>query len=172
MILAFLIDKITKSIEDAATGKNLDTDIVTLLSMDIKFILKKDGWKFNWKTELKYKGRQLFKLVIKEDVIIQGLISLQVMENYIEMHLIETAPHNYGHSKKYLGVAGNLVAFACKISFDAGFEGFVSFTAKTDLIQHYKDTLGAELIYKNRMTISTIPAKKLVNSYFKNYFNG
>lgn len=65
-------------------------------------------------------------MVLKGDDAIQGLISLERAENYIEMHLIETAPHNFGMAKKYAGVAGNLVAFACKISFDLGFEGYGS----------------------------------------------
>lgn len=76
----------------------------------------------------------MYKLVVKGDGSIQGLISLQPVENYIDMHLIEKAPNNYGRSKKFLGVAGNLVAFACKMSFELGFEGFVGFTAKTQLI--------------------------------------
>jgi len=168
----FFIDKITNSIEDADTGKSLDTDMIPVKADDLKSILKKSGWRFNWKSEFKYTNRQLYKLVIQEEIVIQGLISLQPMENFIEMHLIETAPHNYGHSKKYRGVAGNLVAFACKMSFNLGFEGYVAFKAKTGLIQHYADTLGAEPIFKDRMTISTIPAKKLVNSYYKSYFNG
>ncbi len=85
------------------------------------------------------------------------------------MHLIETAPHNYGKTKHYLGVAGNLVAFACKMSYDFGFDGFVAFTAKTQLIDHYIETLGAELLFRNRMSISGYAAKKLVNSYYKKY---
>jgi len=64
------------------------------------------------------------------------------------------------------------VAFACKMSFDFGFNGFVAFTAKTSLAKHYEDTLGAVLIFKTRMMIATEPAKKLVNSYYKNYFDG
>jgi hypothetical protein len=163
----FLIDKITKSIEDTAIGNSHETDVLTLSSRDLKFVLKKYGWRFNWKTEAKYPDRQLYKLVIKADETIQGLISLQVIENYIEMHLIEVAPHNYGKTKKYMGVAGNLVAFACKMSFELGFEGFVAFTAKTQLIQHYIDSLGATLIFRNRMSISGNAAEKLVNSYYK-----
>lgn len=61
---------------------------------------------------------------------IQGLLSLEVMEGYVEMHLIEIAPHNYGKGKKYAGGAANLVAFTCNLSFTWGFEGFVSFRAK------------------------------------------
>ena len=114
----------------------------------------------------------MYKILVKSDTTIQGLISLQCIENYIELHLIETAPHNFGESKRYIGVPGNLVAFACKMSFDNGFEGFVAFRAKTQLIQHYIDTLGAELIFKDRMCISGNSAKKLVNSYYKNYLGG
>jgi hypothetical protein len=169
---SFYIDKITNSIEDAVTGKSLDTEVQPLLLVDFKTILKKNGWRFNWKMECKYGERQVYKLVITGDGCIQGLLSLQPAENYVEMHLIETAPHNYGHLKKYVGVPGNLVAFACKLSFDFGFEGFVGFTAKTQLIKHYADTLGAELIFKNRMSISGNSAKKLVNSYYKNYLDG
>ncbi len=161
---SFYIDKITNSIEDSVTDKSHDTETILLTPEDLKTILKKDGWRFNWKTEFNHKDRQLYKLVMKGDKTIQGLISLQPLENYIEMYLIETAPHNYGKSKKYIGVAGNLVAFACKMSFDLGFEGFVGFTAKTQLIQHYINTLGAELIFRERLSISGVSAKKLVNS--------
>jgi len=103
------------------------------------------------------------------------LISLEPVTDqlYIEMHLIENAPHNLGATKKFAGVAANLVAFASKMSFDLGFEGFVAFTAKTDLIDHYSETLGAQSIYSSeRMAIFTQAAKNLVNSYYKNYFNG
>ncbi len=71
-------------------------------------MLPKKGWWFTWKTEFKFQVRQLYKIVIKGDQIIQGLLSLQVAENYIEMHLIETTPHSYGKSKQYIGVPGNL----------------------------------------------------------------
>ena len=73
--------------------------------------------------------------------------------------------------KKYLGVAGNLVAFVCKVSFDLGFKGFVAFTAKTKLITHYQESLGAEVLFKNRMAVATLAARKLVNSYYEGYFN-
>ncbi len=165
---AFYIDKITNSIEDALTWKSFETRVDRVRAPDLRGILKKNGWRFNWEMEMTFPGRQLYKLLIKDDTRIQGLISLQAVENYIEMHLIETAPHNFGHLKKYAGVAGNLVAFACKTSFEASFEGFVAFTAKTQLIQHYIDTLGAQLIFKNRMSLSGNSAKNLVNSYFKN----
>ena len=39
------------------------------------------------------------------------------------MDLFESAPFNIGKHKIYEGVAGNLVAYDCKISFQTGFEG-------------------------------------------------
>ena len=83
------------------------------------------------------------------------------------MQLIESAPFNLGKNKLYEGVPGNLVAFACKISFQYGFEGFVSFTAKTKLIEHYERTLGAYHFGNHLMIIQYSVAQQLINKYFK-----
>ena len=58
------------------------------------------------------------------------------------MHLLESAPFNKGKTKMYAGVPGNLVAYACKLSFQRGHEGNVSFF-KTQLVQHYIESLVA-----------------------------
>jgi hypothetical protein len=170
----FFIDKITNSIEEITSGESFETDIIPVTLQEIKRVHKKDGWFFNWKNEFNKPRRQLYKLVLQGEAMIQGLMSLEpiVNQSYIEMHLIENAPHNFGPNKQFTGVAGNLVAFACKMSFDMGYEGFVAFTAKTDLVDHYIATLGAQLIYTHdRMGIFTPDAKKLVNSYYKKYFD-
>jgi hypothetical protein len=58
------------------------------------------------------------------------------------------------------------------MSFELGFDGFVGFTAKTSLVDHYSTTLGARLLMgNNKMGIFTPEAKKLVNSYYRNYFD-
>jgi len=166
----FIIDKITNSIEDSKTGRSYETLIIPVTNEDIKGILKKNGWQFNWKKEYRVFGHQLFKLVIAGDTEIQGLISLQEVDadRYIEMHLIESAPHNFGRNKRYLGVPANMVAFACKKSFELGYDGFAAFNAKTKLVGHYTKTLGAQLVMgNNRMVIFPMQARFLVNSYFK-----
>ena len=96
------------------------------------------------------------------------------MVNHLwELYLIEAAPHNFGRNKKYDGAPISLVAFACMMSFKLGFEGVVAFFAKTKLIEHYENTLGAESIFgNNRMAIFSSAAKKLVNSCYKDFFNG
>ena len=100
--------------------------------------------------------------------VIQGLVSLTERDDHVYMHLIESAPFNLGKNKVYIGVPGNLIAFACKISFHRGFEGYVSFTAKTRLIEHYKKTLGAISVGGQLMIINTDAALKLIDKYFKN----
>lgn len=169
----FIIDKITNSIEERSSGKSLATDIIPVTVQEIQAIHKKDGWFFNWRQEYKIQNRQLYKLVLSGDEKIQGLVSLEPHPSqlFIEMHLIESAPHNYAKRKKYLGVPANLVAFVCKLSFEMGFDGFVAFKAKTKLKEHYIETLGAQdLGMDDRMAIFTPEAKKLVNSYYKDFF--
>ena len=85
------------------------------------------------------------------------------------MELIESAKFNKGKSKLYRGVAGNLVAFACKLSFEKKYEGVVSFIAKTQLIKHYQESLGAKLFSDNRMYIDSKEAYQLTKKYIKNF---
>lgn len=78
------------------------------------------------------------------------------------------APHNFGSKKEYYNVARSLVAFACKYSFELGFDGSVIFLAKTVLIRHYENKFGAMLLRRpNRMGIFGERARYLVNSYYK-----
>jgi len=83
------------------------------------------------------------------------------------MHLVESAPFNKGKAKMYSGVLGNLVAFACKLSFQRGYEGNVSFLSKSQLIEHYEKTLGAFHFGGRIMIIDTQAALKLINKYFR-----
>lgn len=83
------------------------------------------------------------------------------------MHLVESAPFNKGKTKVYAGVPGNLVAFACKLSFQRGHDGNVSFIAKTQLINHYEKSLGAIHFGGRVMIIETKSALQLINKYFK-----
>jgi len=103
---------------------------------------------------------------VNNQSIIQGLISLEIKLDHVYMHLVESAPFNKGKNKVYAGVPGNLVAFACKLSFQRGHEGNVSFFSKTQLVQHYIDTLGAMHFGGRVMIIDTIAALKLINKYF------
>ena len=84
------------------------------------------------------------------------------------MHLVESAPFNKGKEKIYSGVPGNLVAYACKLSFQRGHDGNVAFISKTQLIDHYVETLGAIHLGGRLMIINTNAALKLINRYYSN----
>ena len=166
--LDFEIDKLTRSIENVVTGDSFPTEISYLTKVDLKTVVKKNGWGFDWKKELNQAEREVYKLTILNNPnIIQGLLSLSIEEDHVYLHLIESAPFNKGKEKVYFGVPGNLVAFACRLSFQRGFDGFVSFHAKTRLINHYKQSLGAFHFGGNLMIINTGAANKLIEKYFK-----
>ncbi|MBO0932756.1 hypothetical protein [Fibrella aquatilis] len=164
----FLIDKLTNSIENAITGDSFPTEITLVSLADLKKVTKKNGWLFNWKHEHKQPQRAVYKLTIQGNpTIVQGLICLEIKFDHVYMHLVENAPFNKGQTKIYAGVAGNLVAFACKQAFENGFEGNVSFISKTQLVDHYEKTLGAFHFGGRVMIIETRAALKLINRYFK-----
>jgi hypothetical protein len=136
---------------------------------DLKSITKKKGWLFNWRQELGFPERDVFKLtIVNNENIVQGLISLEVKIDHVFMHLVESAPFNKGKEKIYAGVPGNLVAFACKLSFQRGQDGNVAFISKTQLIDHYIETLGAVHFGGRLMIINNNAALKLINRYYSN----
>jgi hypothetical protein len=65
----------------------------------------------------------------------------------------------------YAGVGKCMIAFCCKVSFDLGFEGYITFEAKNRLMPYYT-RYGATKIGGLRMAIATGEAKKLVDLYF------
>lgn len=167
--LDFIIDKLTNSIENVVTGDSFATDITLIALAELKTVSRKNSWQFDWKLEFKQPQRDVYKLtIVNNQSIIQGLISLEIKSDHVYMHLVESAPFNKGKAKVYAGVPGNLVAFACKLSFQRGHDGNVSFFSKTQLIQHYVDTLGAKHIGGRIMIIDTIAALKLIKKYFPN----
>lgn len=164
----FIVDKLTDSILNTISGDSFETQVSTLKKSDLKTVLKKNGWKFNWKTEFDDLKKEVYKLtIINNSSIIQGLLSLKIEQDHIFMTLLESAPFNIGKNKLYEGVPGNLVAFACKLSFQRGYDGYVAFDAKTQLIKHYQESLGAIHFRNQRMIIDSRAAEFLVNKYFK-----
>ena len=158
------IDKLTNSIVNVISGDILQTEFHKVNKKEIR---KKD-WLFNWHRELKNDKVNVYKMTIKDNLlIIQGLLSFIVGDGFIFVNLAESAKFNRGKGKIYEGVGGNMFAFACKKSMDMGFGGYVSFIAKTALIAYYRKTLGAEPTSGQRMYIGKESAEKLVKQYFK-----
>lgn len=167
-LLDFKIDKLTDSILNRISGDSFRTEISLVTKSDLKIVTKSKGWLFDWKYEFNQIDREVYKLTILDNPdIVQGLMSLAVKSDHVYMYLLESAQFNIGRNKIYEGIPGNLVAFACKLSFQRGGEGFVSFESKTKLIDHYVNSLGAFHFGGQLMVIDTICAKRLVDKYFK-----
>ncbi len=165
---SFIIDKLTDSILNTISGDSFQTEVNKLTTIDIINITKKNNWKFDWKSEFNDIQKEVYKLsIVNNSKIIQGLLSITIEKDHVFMNLLESAPFNIGKNKLYEGVAGNLVAFACKLSFQKGFDGYVAFTSKTNLIKHYEENLGAYHFKNQRMILEPIASKKLVEKYFK-----
>lgn len=117
-----------------------------------------------WAKERRHQSDKL--TIVNNTDIIQGLISIEDKGDHIFVNLIENAPFNIGKQKLYEGVPGNLFAFACKLSWDNGNQGFVSFISKTKLMEHYNKILGAVNVFDQRMVIEPREALKLIKKYF------
>ncbi len=167
--LDFEIDELTNSITNALTGEVFETKIIRLVNKDSHQI-KKANWVFDWHKELKDHAKGIYKLTTEHNpFVIHGLICLSDENDHVFMHLIENAKFNKGANKFYKGVAANMVAFGCKLSFEKGYDGVVAFVAKSHLVEHYKLTLGAKQVSTNRMFIDTKEAIVLIQLYFKDF---
>jgi hypothetical protein len=161
------VDRLTNSIVNTISGDSFPTDVHPVSKADLKATTKKSGWLFNWTGESKLTNRKIFKLTIRNNPeIVQGLLSISDNNDHYYLHLIESAPFNVGKNKLYEGVPGNLFAFTCKSSWDKGYQGFVSFTSKTRLIEHYEKALGATHVDGHKMVIFPQEALKLIKKYF------
>lgn len=161
------IDKLTRSLENALTGESFPTEVRPL---SVAAARKLKGWAFEWSREAATAGRQVHQLTtVDNPSIIQGLISLEARPGNVFMHLVESANFNKGSNKAYLGVLGNLVAFACRWSFELSYEGFVSFDSKTALKAHYKKVLGAQELGGLGMYLGTPAATVLVKKYYPGF---
>jgi hypothetical protein len=130
------------------------------------------NWLFDWsKTEKK--GYKILALYVEGDNRIQGAISIR--ENpqnmSIEIDIVESAPFNSSYNKKvkdkeYNEVGICLFTEVCKRSFDLGYDGYVEFIAKSNLVKYYMDNMRAIPIDTQRMYINSSGAKWLMEKYY------
>ena len=155
------IDKFTNCLEDKKTGKEINTEIKPYKpkSKDLQ------GWKFDWTKET---DSNISALYLENDKVIQGLIAtrLDSSSNAVYVKLVETAPHNYGKDGEYAGVGAHLFAHACKEAKDNNFTA-VYFDSKTKLKDHYAKTLGATVLFGDRMIIEHEAFNYLIKKYYK-----
>lgn len=62
--LDFEVDRLTNSIQNTISRDSFPTDVSRLIKTDLRQITKKNGWVFNWKTELDDNTKEVYKLTI------------------------------------------------------------------------------------------------------------
>lgn len=109
--------------------------------MDFKELGVQRYW-FSWRKEKQYDIR---KLTIEGTEDILGLMSLNFIdeEKRVEIRLLACSRENVGIEKKFSGIAGCLIAYACRLAIirypDAP---CVSLVPKTRLRKYYMETYG------------------------------
>jgi len=152
---------------DTSSNQLVKAEIIPL-SNKVDVPLKKNGWNFNWRLLTKQNNAQTYVLkLINKPKTVEGALQLRVENGMMIMDVLEIAPHNIGKNKRYDYVAGVLIAYACRESFklESNYKGFLTFVAKTKLIEWYKKKYGAELALGQRMFIDWENGQKLIKKY-------
>ncbi len=124
------------NIVEVLTGITYQIDILPVDESDYK-LLKKDRYFFSWKEE---KYQEVYKLVIKGQEDILGLVSIERIPSEWRIHirLITVSIENKGNEKVYERIAGNLITHVAKISVEEfGEKACVSLKPKSAIAQHY-----------------------------------
>lgn len=164
------IDGMTNCLVNRNTGKECDTQYRLISKTITKADAEKmneEGWLFDWSIPHS-NGYEIYELLLKNTNERQGLIALKHIRDQLYTHvdIVESAPHNLGSKGIYQGVGAHLFAIACKLSWDVGNEGFVQFKAKSNLVEHYRDTLNAQNIDEQNMYLDSFAALNLIKKYF------
>lgn len=124
-------------IKSIASGRGKAITVKETVAEDFKFLTKK-RFSFIWKTFRN--STTVFKLQIagEDDILgVMGLIDWPE-EKRIEIKLLASSKENIGKQKMYDGIAGCLIAFACRLAVHKyGPDACVSLVPKTELIKHY-----------------------------------
>lgn len=161
------IDRFTQCLVDAETGALIDTTFSRISKQETR---KLKNWAFDW-NDPALSQDEIYKLTVAGQDIVEGLIALQYLERdrAVYVHIAESAPHNRGVNKRYIGVGGHLFAIAAQKSLDAGFGGFFFMDAKNlELVHHYQKTLGAIWLgmpHEYRMLVEEDAAARLLGMY-------
>jgi len=153
-------------VRDLKTDRLLWIVIQYTTKNEINSVKKEFG--FEWSKLIKQADSKSYslKLVDKTNDVL-GLLHLINNQGMLIMNLVEVSKNNMGRKKRYDYVAGCLIAFACKLSFEieSNYKGFLTFNAKSELIELYKSKYYAKQINGQRMYIEPEYGVKLINEY-------
>ncbi|HYV93746.1 MAG TPA: hypothetical protein VE978_18365 [Chitinophagales bacterium] len=145
-------------ITNLITGERVRCTIEKASREDV--LRSKKNFTFDWIKELS--RASVFKIISEENPeIVQAFFSFKIDDDFIYMSLLERA--NYKSLKVYDGITELAFGFVCKMSFEKGFDGYVSFQPKTVLAGYYQQLLNARSIGgSQQMYLNTEAAEKLL----------
>lgn len=113
----------------------VQAEITKATKKDIKMISKAKTFVFDWRIYERSDEYEIFKLCIEETKEILGLMCLKDWpergHKYVEVVTLELRSDQIGRRKKYTRMAGCLFAFAARVSFQKGHDGWLMLIAKT-----------------------------------------
>lgn len=122
--------------------------IFTEMTKDDSEVTVKDPlWQSNW-TNSTLKKHKRFSLKT-EDKELVALAAYEIKKELVHVRIVYMESHPDSNptltkDRKYIGIGRVLIAFGIKLSVDCGFEGNVTFEAKTpELAKHYERDFGA-----------------------------
>lgn len=148
-MFTFFVDEITPCLVDNKTGDIVETEVIRIRRKSfLKKYNKNNGWYTNWSSELDQ--NEVYALVVKGTVDIQGLISLRLDSESKEVYASwgcvapESNRQIAGDEVRYRGIGGHLFAIVCDKSVEYGKDGrFYGFAANEKLLEHYIDVFNA-----------------------------
>lgn len=173
--IEIVIDEITPCLKDSTNGAYVDTNyeiIKTISSRTALEMQKYENWKFNW-SDPDLQDCIIYALYVVGSKVTQGLIACREYKDfgetkgYIEVALAEANPKNVGNDGRYKGVGAHLFSIAGRLSYELGYDGIVTFISKSDLVDHYINTLHAEVLFDRNMQLTTEASKFLMDIYDK-----
>ncbi|BDS15172.1 hypothetical protein [Aureispira anguillae] len=121
---------------NTCTGDEFKGEIEKLKTSEVKKLKEDKNFEFDWSREVE---NDVYRIKREKEDETLGLMSISDFphEKRIHIHLLEASKENVGKGKKFKNIAGNLIAFACKVAFKKGYDGFVSLLPKSKLVAHY-----------------------------------
>lgn len=143
------IDELTPCLKDTITGDLIPTEVTQIVRKSfLKKFSKDNGWYVDW-VSLLDEGCEVYALVLKGTVDIQGMIAIKRDDDAKALYMAwaVAAPYNNPQltdSVKYQGIGGHLFAIAADKSYEYGYDGFMyGFAANEQLLKHYIERFDA-----------------------------
>ncbi len=147
------------------TGEKFEGIIEKISAVQVKKLKGNKNFIFDWSLE---EGNEVYRIRRAEQEEFLGLISLIDVHKELRIHinLVESSKTHQGKSKEIAGISGCLIGFACQMSFERGYDGFVSLIPKTNLINHYQNKFGFRQMGLTMVVFLEI-AQSIITKYLK-----